>query len=161
VSLFNQSNNTSGSIEISSNVAVVVVARTYNEGSEGTFGQGMPGNDDSAVLTSGQMGLLPQIKKTSAFRTNVGFMNHGSSACSVRVKLFRENGSQTGNTVNTSVPASKWKQINDVFGEAGVGQCQIGYATVQVLTGGCEIWAYGSVVDNGTGDPTTIPLYIE
>jgi hypothetical protein len=160
-SLFGQSNNTSGSIEITSNVPVMVVARTYNEGASGTFGQGMPGNDDSVTLTSGQTGVLPQIKKTSSFRTNIGFMNHGSSACSVRVKLFRDNGSQIGSTINTTVPASKWIQINDVFGEAGLNQCTIGYATVQVMTQGGKVWAYASVVDNGTGDPTTIPLFIE
>jgi hypothetical protein len=33
--------------------------------------------------------------------------------------------------------------------------------TVEVRTAGGKIWAYGSVVDNGTGDPTTIPLFIE
>ena len=44
---------------------------------------------------------------------------------------------------------------------AGVGQCQIEYATIGVRTAGGKIWAYGSVVDNGTGDPTTICLFIE
>ena len=161
VSLFNQSGNTSGSIEITSSVPVIVVARTYNEAPEGTFGQGMPGNDDLQTLATGQLGVLPQLKKTAAFRTNVGLMNHGSAACNVRIKLFSETGSQIGGTINTSVPAKKWKQINDVFNEAGVGQCQIGYATIEVVTAGGKIWAYGSVVDNGTGDPTTIPLFIQ
>ena len=161
VSLFNQSGNTSGAIEITSSVPVMVVARTYNEAPDGTFGQGMPGNDDLQTLTSGQLGVLPQLKKTAAFRTNVGLMNHGSAACNVRVKLFSETGNQLGSTINTSVPAKQWKQINDVFNEAGVGQCQIGYATIEVLTAGGKIWAYGSVVDNGTGDPTTILLFIE
>lgn len=161
VSLFNQSANTSGAIEITSDAPVTVVARTYNEAPDGTFGQGMPGNDDSETLASGQMGVLPQLKKTTAFRTNVGLMNHGSAACNVRIKLYSETGSQIGNTIDTSVPAKQWKQINDVFAEAGVGQCQIGYATVEVRTAGGLIWAYGSVVDNGTGDPTTIPLFIQ
>jgi len=160
-SLFNQSGNTSGAIEITSNVPVMAVARTYNEAPDGTFGQGMPGNDDLQTLASGQLGVLPQLKKTAAFRTNLGLMNHGSAACTVRIKLFSETGSQLGSTINTSVPAKQWKQINDVFNEAGVGQCQIGYATIEVVTAGGKIWAYGSVVDNGTGDPTTILLFIE
>jgi hypothetical protein len=126
----------------------MVVARTYNEAPDGTFGQGMPGNPDSEALTFGQLGVLPQLKKTSVFRTNVGFMNHGSADCSVRVRLYSENGTQIGNAIDTSVPAMQWKQINDVFGEAGVGQCPIGYATVEVRTAGGMVWAYGSVVDN-------------
>ncbi|PWB70001.1 MAG: hypothetical protein C3F15_14315 [Holophagae bacterium] len=160
-SLFNQGASTSGSIEISSDVPLMVVARTYNEAPDGTFGQGMPGNPDSEALTYGQIGVLPQLKKTSVFRTNVGLMNHGSAACNVRIRLYSETGNQLGNTIDTSVPAKEWKQINDVFGEAGVGQCPIGYATVEVRTAGGMIWAYGSVVDNGTGDPTTILLFIE
>jgi hypothetical protein len=30
-----------------------------------------------------------------------------------------------------------------------------------VTTYGGKIWAYASVVDNGTGDPTTIPVSVE
>jgi hypothetical protein len=161
VSLFNQTANTSGAIEIIASVPIMVVARTYNEAPDGTFGQGMPGNDVSATLTTGQRGILPQLKKTSAFRTNVGLMNHGSSPCNVRIKLYSETGSQLGSTIDTTVPAEQWMQINDVFDEASIGQCAIGYATVEVLTAGGRIWAYGSVVDNGTGDPTTIQLFIE
>jgi hypothetical protein len=161
VSLFNQSANTSGAIEITSDAPIMVVARTYNEAPDGTFGQGMPGNDDLETLASGQLGVLPQLKKSSAFRTNVGLMNHGTAACNVRIKLFSETGSQLGGTIDTSVPAKQWKQINDVFNEAGVSSCAIGYATIEVRTAGGKIWAYGSVVDNGTGDPTTIPLFIQ
>jgi hypothetical protein len=160
-SLFNQGANTSGSIEIASDMPIMVVARTYNQAPEGTFGQGLPGNPDSEAATFGQIAVLPQLKKTSVFRTNVGFMNHGSAACNVRIRLYSETGTQIGSTIDTSVPAMQWKQINDVFGEAGVGQCLIGYATVEVRTAGGMIWTYGSVVDNGTGDPTTILPFIE
>jgi Putative binding domain, N-terminal len=160
-SLFNQGANTSGSVEITSDAPLMVVARTYNQAPDGTFGQGLPGNPDSEALTFGQLGVLPQLKKTSMFRTNVGFMNHGSAACNVRVRLYSETGTQIGSTIDTSVPAMQWKQINDVFGEAGVGQCPIGYATVEVRTAGGMIWTYGSVVDNGTGDPTTILPFVE
>jgi hypothetical protein len=37
----------------------------------------------------------------------------------------------------------------------------IGYATIEVRTAGGMVWAYGSVVDNGTGDPTTILPFVE
>jgi hypothetical protein len=160
-SLFNQGAATSGSIEIISDVPIMVVARTYNQAPDGTFGQGMPGNPASEAATFGQIAVLPQLKKTSEFRTNVGFMNHGVAACNVRVRLYSETGSQIGSTIDTSVPAMQWKQINDVFGEAGVGQCPIGYATVEVRTAGGLIWTYGSVVDNGTSDPTTIVPFLE
>lgn len=34
------------------------------------------------------------------------------------------------------------------------------YATVDVLTEGGRAWAYASVIDNTTGDPTTVEMVI-
>ncbi len=161
VTLFNQSGSTSGAIEVTANTPVLVIARTYNQGADGTFGQALPGNDESATLTSGDTGILPLLKKTSAFRTNVGFMNHQGASCNVRIRLYSEQGAQLGTHIDVSVPAYGWKQVNDVFSSAGVGHCQIGYATIEVRTSGGKVWAYGSVVDNGTGDPTTVPVYVQ
>jgi hypothetical protein len=47
-----------------------------------------------------------------------------------------------------------------VFDKAGVGATSLGFAIVEILTGGCDVWAYASVVDNGSGDPTTIPVVV-
>jgi hypothetical protein len=60
----------------------------------------------------------------------------------------------------STVPAGGWTQVNRVFEAAGVVSCPLGYAIVDVLTGVCEVWAYASVVDNGSGDPTTVPVVI-
>jgi len=140
---------------------VVVTARTYNEGADGTFGQFLPGVDDGGKLAYGERGILPQIKKTSAFRTNIGFVNLGTSSVSLRTKLYSSTGSQLGNIVTTSIPANQWKQENDIFQKAAVSYCEVGYATIEVTTNGGKVWAYASVVDNGTGDPTTIPVFLE
>ena len=37
----------------------------------------------------------------------------------------------------------------------------LAYAVIEVLSGSGRVWAYASVVDNGTSDPTTIPVMIE
>jgi len=160
-SLFGVSSTSAGSVEVQSTRPVIVTARTYNEGAAGTFGQFLPGVDDNSVISYGRMGILPQIKKTWAFRTNIGFVNPGGSSATVRTKLYSSSGSQLGNTVTTTIPAGQWKQENDVFQRAGVSSCNLGYASVEVTTNGATVWAYASVVDNGTGDPTTIPVSIE
>ena len=50
------------------------------------------------------------------------------------------------------------KQINRPFETvAGRSDIAVGYATVEVLDGE-EVVVYASVVDNGTNDPTTIPM---
>ena len=55
--------------------------------------------------------------------------------------------------------------VDDLIKETGAGTRNNAYVTVEVLTAGCEVWAYGAVIDGteafpGTNDPTTIPLTI-
>ncbi len=66
-----------------------------------------------------------------------------------------------GEPVITNLEQDQWIQENDIFARAGVSNCPVGYATVELLTSGSSIWAYGSVVDNNTGDPTTIPILVQ
>lgn len=40
----------------------------------------------------------------------------------------------------------------------GAGERTLAYAVVEQVTGNAPVWFYGSVVDNATGDPTTIPV---
>jgi hypothetical protein len=51
-------------------------------------------------------------------------------------------------------------QSDDVFARAGAAAEPIAYAAVEVQTPGGRVWTYGSVVDNATGDPTTIPVFV-
>jgi hypothetical protein len=51
-------------------------------------------------------------------------------------------------------------QIVDAFDLAGAGDQDVAFATVEVTTPGAVIWAYASVIDNRTGDPSIVPLDI-
>jgi hypothetical protein len=91
----------------------------------------------------------------------VGFTNYGATSCDVVVTLLDADGQQLGSPVMVSdIPAGGWKQQNRIFREAGVSECELGYAEISVETEGCGVWAYASVVDNGSGDPTTIPATV-
>lgn len=160
VDLFGRTQQSAGSVEIISREPIMVTARTYNVTENGTFGQFMPGLDESAVLAEGEIGFLPQIRRSSAFRTNIGLQNRTALPTTVEVMLFDAHGSALGDVVEVTVPPVGWVQVNDVFIEAGAGACELGCATVVVTTPGGKVWAYASVVDNRTGDPTTIPLMI-
>jgi hypothetical protein len=159
-SLFGMSGASAGSVEVSSDVPVLVTARTYNQSTSGTFGQYLPGADAGQALASGQLGVLPQIKNTADFRTNVGFVNLGSSSCTMRVRLYSASGLQLGSAVTRSADPGEWSQINDVYDEAGAGSSNLGMATVEVVSGDGPIWAYASVVDNTSNDPTTVPVFV-
>jgi len=55
-----------------------------------------------------------------------------------------------------TVPASGWYQVNDVFNSAEVGDLDLGWATVEVLTTNGIVWPYASLLDRRSGDPVTI-----
>jgi len=151
--------DSSGAVDVETDGPLVVTARTFNDSPDGTFGQFLPGLGVSAALTPGDDGYLSQLKSNDEFRTNIGFSNYGASTCNVRVFLHDDQGIQKGQFYS-SVPAGGWSQVNRVFEASGVGPCPLGYAIVKVLTGGCKVWAYASIVDNGSGDPTTVPVVI-
>jgi len=149
-----------GAVDVNADGSLVVTARTYNDSPDGTFGQFLPGLGVSAALTPGMDGYLSQLKSTDDFRTNIGFTNYGDTECTIRIFLYDDQGERKG-VLHSNVPAGGWTQVNRVFEVSGVGSCPLGYAVVEVLTGGCEVWAYASVVDNGSGDPTTVPVMVE
>ncbi|MFN3413261.1 MAG: right-handed parallel beta-helix repeat-containing protein [Thermoanaerobaculum sp.] len=160
VSAFGLSTNTKGTLQVSSPVPLVLSARTYNqESSTRTYGQHLPALTVDHAIRGGQAGVVPHLKKNAAFRTNLGFVNLGTSSCTVSVRLYDAGGNPLGASDKpVSLAPGLWVQVNDVFGWAGVGNCDIAYALLTPQSASCSFWAYGSVVDNATGDPTTIPV---
>ncbi len=160
VSLFGKgaSASSKGAVQITSTQPLYVTSRTYNQAAIGTYGQYYPSVRPLQGLTTGQVGVIPQLKKTTAFRTNLGIMNVGTADVTVAIKLWSATGSQAGTTKTQTVAAGRYWQQDDVFTNLGAGTRDIAYATIEVQTSGGRIWAYGSVVDNVTGDPTTIPV---
>jgi len=156
--LFGITDETTGAVKVESDRPLLVTARTYNLLDEGTVGQFYPGVESSLTLGQGETGLISQLTKNADFRTNIGFVNLADSECHVRLELFSDFGAQVGSTRNLTVPPMGWMQDNDSFKKAGAGTQDNAYATVDVRTIGCQVWGYASVVDNVTGDPTTIPM---
>ena len=161
VELFGEGSSLAGAVAVVSNRRVIVTARTYNLSDVGTFGQYLPGCRVEDALSSDGVGYLPQIKGGDDFRTNIGFINFGGFACTVVVTLHDEVGDQIGSPLTVVVEPGAWTQENDVFTATEAGSCQVGHAMVEVLTADCSVWGYASVVDQATGDPTTIPLFVE
>jgi len=151
---------TSGVVTIFADQPLVAAGRSYaDRGAEGTFGQYLP------VLSDGRDGLghlvpgvLTLIRKDQAGYTNLGIQNLGADPCQVRLTLIGGDGTVGGQPVERSVDGWRWLQVNDVFAEAGAGTGSEASAVVEVLTPGGRIWAYASVVDSTSRDPTTVPV---
>ncbi len=149
-----------GTLQVASDRPVAIVARTYDETTAGTLGAAYPALGPADGIASGETGILPGLKSSTGFRTNLGLVNLGGSDGQARVTLYAASGEVLGTPLVLSVPGGQWIPVNDVFSRAGAGAQDLAYATVEVVTPGARVWAYASVVDNGTGDPTMIPLIV-
>ena len=165
VTLFGITNKSSGSVLVNSTKPIIVSARTYNVGDDGSFGSFMPGVSAAGAVSTGGLGLLTQLTGNDDFRTNVGLVNLSNKSCQVRVRVKNTGGTNVGSAEIRTLAAYSFDQINDVFAETGAGARNNAYATVEVLSSGCEVWAYGAVIDGtnafpGTNDATTFPLTV-
>ncbi len=156
---FSPSASVKGSVQIDSNAPLVISSRTYNQAPKGSFGQYYPPVAAGAGFGPGTAVYIPQLKRNGSFRSNVGVLNVGEEAASVEVRIFDSLGQQAGATLQRDIPAGRYWQWDDVLGPlyAGSGNLDSAYAVVKVLSAGGRVWSYGSVIDNTTGDPTTVP----
>jgi hypothetical protein len=156
---------TSGAVSIISNRTLIITSRTYNRFAvgaicfpAGTLGQALGGVLISGGLVSGQSGWVPNLVENGLFRSNIGYTNTGTTTASLTVRLYNGAGAQVG-TYNVSLGPGQWKQTSQPFRTvAGIGNLDAGSAKITV-TSGSGVFAYGSVIDNITNDPTTIPMY--
>lgn len=152
---------TSGTVHLVSASRLYAAARTYNLTPGGTYGQEYPALSPGEGLASGERAVIPSIRKSGDFRTNIGAVNLSPAQCSVLFTLYDAGGHQAGIAQTLTLPAGRWVQINDAVASAGISGLLQGYATVEVLTEGVEVWAYASLIDNRTGDPTTVGMVVQ
>jgi hypothetical protein len=159
--LFGLSGDSSGALKVESDRELIVTARTYNLIDEGTFGQFLPGVTSSEAMGAGRFGVISQLAKNAAFRTNIGFINLSLLPCQVTVRLYDALGIRVGSARTIDVGPMGFAQESNIFAKAGAGRHDNAYARVEVLTPGCLVWGYASVIDENTGDATTFPMVEE
>ena len=151
------SSDATGSLEVSPSAPVMVFSRTYNLSPTGTFGQSLDGIASSAGIGTGAPAYLLQLFESPAYRTNIGVLNMGSSAAGVDIHLMTAAGSEAG-VFHLDVPAGLLVQDSRPFLQRfGLSDITGGFARIEV-TSGSGVWAFASVIDNSTGDPTTVVM---
>jgi hypothetical protein len=153
-----------GALEIVSDQPLKVTSRTYNQVSSaescypnGTQGQAYPTVVAGDGLVVGQSAYLAGLTENASYRCNIGLVNVGSGAATVLVELY--NGAGTKLTDYTvSLTAGQWAQETQPFrNKAGQTAMDRGYARITVQSGS-GVFAFASVVDNLTNDPTTVTM---
>ncbi len=136
----------------------LVWARTFNDrGTDGTAGQEFPTifGDDEAIEGSVEgvlIGLSESADTTVGFRSAVGLLNTGAVAATFHVELFDDVGPSLG-AFDQVVPPMSVIQIDRVYRKVTANGVTNGRVKVTVTQG--EGFAYASIVDNQSGDPTT------
>ncbi|MCG6964862.1 MAG: hypothetical protein LJE95_16550 [Acidobacteria bacterium] len=159
---------------------VVVMSRTYSASTDGTYGQLMPGipwynmADASAVNDQHDLSyvLLPGAREDTAFRYNLGILNASDDQTTIQVKVevFKADGSAY--TDDTGAALAKVAtlgplahiQFNSIlsanFGLSDVSDVLIKVSFLSWTSTSPDpvpmFTAYGTLVDNGTNDATTI-----
>jgi PKD repeat protein len=155
-SLFGINGDAQGPVTVISTAPLAINSRVVTPFGGGSMGQSYPAVTATDALEPGVDGLLPQLREDSSFRTNVGLVNASSQDATVSVTLFGADGAQIGQPIGVGVPAGGWVQLPKVFVTAGSSAVELGWARVRVTSTVGKVWAYASVVDNVTGDPTTV-----
>jgi hypothetical protein len=145
-----------GSLEVVSDQPLIVGSRTYNDSDSGTFGQYIDGVRSADGVAAGQSVFLTMLEQSPDFRSNIGFTNTGAENARVSVVLYDDEGVEVTRFSVTVAPGAN-RQDNQPYSERG-GRNDIrgGTAAVTVETGS-GVLVYGSLIDQITGDATTIP----
>jgi len=149
-----------GALTVASDQPLVVSSRTYNLTPGGTLGGYLPAAGAVGSLTAGRVGILPQLRKSATCRTNVAVANLGGVSATARIQLRNGDGAAVGLARVLTVPSYGMVQDNDIFQKSGAGDQAVAYATVEVETAGARVFAFASLIDNSTNDPTLIPVVI-
>ena len=154
----------SGSLEVSADRPVEVAARTYNQiaptascYADGTQGQDYPAVISGSGLVAGQSAFLAGLTENASYRCNIGVVNTGAAPATVLVQLYDGAGNALA-SYTVALAVGQWSQATQPFlNDAGQTAMDRGYATITVQSG-AGVFAFASVIDNMTNDPTTVVM---
>ena len=143
---------------------IMVDGRTYNDQPTGRFGQSMAATRRAEALQHGEqarlIGLSHEPTLISGYRTAIGLVNASPAEIVVEIELHSRFGTRYG-TRSFTLQAYEFRQIERVFELVTPNAVDSGFAVVRTLTAGARLFAYASVVDNLTGDPTYVAARVE
>ncbi|MEA2235964.1 MAG: hypothetical protein QOC81_688 [Thermoanaerobaculia bacterium] len=144
-----------GAIRLKSDDDFIATQRIYAVDPKGSLGQFVGGVDSSAAKAKGV--IIQLSASPSAFRTNVGAANPNAVTANVTWHLYDKNNAIVGTAFVVAMPPYAVISPSGLAGYAvGGGGADLTDAWLS-YTSDQPIVAYGSVIDNGTTDPTYIP----
>jgi len=151
-----------GGIAVESEPSLMCSSRTYTDGGDaGTAGQSVPSfSSDDAVRAGEEVYVFP-LARNAAYRSNLGVVNISNQQYWVDVKIFDHFGNLLGEDSYYILPWAAF-QKSDIVGLFTPDDQEGAFAVVSAAFDLTPpdvplFFAYGSVVDNRTGDPVFYP----
>jgi hypothetical protein len=142
-----------GAAVLSDSADLLVMTRTFNQVEDGTIGAALPGIPDSELIQAGQRVTVLFLTENSLFRSNLGLINGVGIPVTVQWQLFDADGAML-DTGSRNLDPYGVTQINRVM--RPFRPIAAGYAEVWTDTSGGAFTTYGSILDEGTSDPTLV-----
>ena len=134
---------------------LVTSARTYNQTTNGTYGQFINGvTPNDAAGAGGRAVQVLQVEDSDRYRSDIGIAEVSGKRASVELLLVPSDG-RVSAKLNFDMSPNEFRQFN--LREFGVGTTYNGRVSVRVIGGDGRITAYASVIDQITQDPTFVP----
>jgi uncharacterized repeat protein (TIGR01451 family) len=149
--------NLSGAVHITTPqpASFIVSGRTYNQTAAGTLGQFIPAvTVDQAVGAGGRALQILQVEDSSRYRTNIGITEITGKPATVEIQIVLPDSKITP-VVQVPLAANEVRQFN-VIRDLALGNVYNGRVSVRVISGEGRVTAYGSLIDELTGDPAFI-----
>ena len=138
-----------GALQITWNGAgPVVTSRTYTT----TTGGGTYGQSIDPVASFVTDSFVPGLRSDASFRSNLGLVNGGDASIGVTVTLLSTFGQTIGSAFVQVAPRSQQQySLQALF--PSINPAALGSFTMRAHSDSGNVFAYGSIVDNTSGDP--------
>lgn len=149
---------TKGSLTITpegGSATILATSRTYTTGSgAGTYGQFVPAV--ASGFGSGSHATVLHMDKDADFRSNIGICEVSGGTVTVRYALKNASGTTLG-TKTIQLGPHELLQVDDIFADLGVAPEDNTRVDFFLDAGTGSFTAYGTLVDNTSGDAIYIP----
>jgi hypothetical protein len=150
--------NGGGALHVTTSAAspLVVTGRTYNQTTNGSYGQFIPAVTSNDAVGNGDRALnVLQVEDSVRYRTNLGIAEVTGKPVTVEVSVFLPD-SKVIPKVQLDLQANDYRQTA-ILHDLGLSNVYNARISVKVIGGDGRITAYGSIIDMETQDPTYVP----
>jgi len=136
---------------------IIATARTYNQTTNGTYGQFISAVTPAEAAAVGTRPLqLLQVEESPRMRSNIGFVNVTDKPVQLQVTITPPDAKFTA-SIDLTLGPNEYRQMNSLLASLGLGDTYNARVSVRVVGGEGRATVFGSMIDLATNDP----LYIQ